>query len=256
MDTMIEAGAGPVPAGAPGPFTLAIDIGGSGLKASVLDAAGRMVIKRVRVPTPQPSRPDSVVEAIETLVAALPAYDRISAGFPGVVRDGRVITAPNLGTPEWRAFPLEAVLARRLGRPARVLNDAEVQGLGIVTGRGLEVVLTLGTGIGSAVFRDGRPTPHLELAQHPIRKDKTYDLYLGNAARLAITPEKWNRRVRRTIGIVRTLLNFDVLYLGGGNAECVKIDLPPDVKLADNSAGITGGVRLWEDGIWQAQTQT
>jgi polyphosphate glucokinase len=129
-----------------------------------------------------------------------------------------------------------------------------VQGLGIVAGRGLEVVLTLGTGIGSAVFRDGRPTPHLELAQHPIRKDKTYDLYLGNAARLAITPEKWNRRVRRAIGIVRTLLNFDMLYLGGGNAECVKLDLPPDVKLADNSAGITGGVRLWEDGIWQAQS--
>lgn len=253
MDTMIDAGAGAAPAGAPGPFTLAIDIGGSGLKATVLDAAGRMIVRRVRVATPQPSRPDTVVDAIEALVAPLPAYDRISAGFPGVVHDGKVITAPNLGTPEWRAFPLEAVLARRLARPARVLNDAEVQGLGIVAGRGLEVVLTLGTGIGSAVFRDGRPTPHLELAQHPIRKDKTYDMYLGNTARLAITPEKWNRRVRRTIGIVRTLLNFDMLYLGGGNAQHVRFELPPDVKLADNIAGLTGGVRLWEDGIWQTR---
>lgn len=250
MDTMIDPRTATASAG---PKTLAIDIGGSGLKASVLDSAGQMLVPRVRVPTPQPSRPDSVVEALVTLVAQLPAFDRISAGFPGVVRDGRVITAPNLGTPEWRDFALEAVLARRLGRPARVLNDAEVQGLGIVAGRGLEVVLTLGTGIGSAVFRNGCPTPHLELAQHPIRKKKTYDQYLGNVARQAVGPEKWNKRVRRMIGIVRTLLNFDTLYLGGGNAEHVTFDLPPDVKRADNSAGITGGVRLWDERIWPGE---
>jgi polyphosphate glucokinase len=226
--------------------TLAIDIGGTGLKASVLDEQGNMTVKRLRVVTPQPSRPQDVLGALDGLVKQLPAFDRISAGFPGVVRAGRIVTAPHLGTKDWRDFALQDELAKRFGKPARVENDAEVQGLGIISGKGLEVVLTLGTGIGSAIFDNGHMTPHLELAHHPIHKTGTYDDYIGDAARKEVGKKEWNKRVAKTIDIVNTLLNYDTLYLGGGNSANVTFALPPNVKLASNDKGITGGAHLWD----------
>ena len=226
--------------------TLAIDIGGTGLKASVLDKQGNMLVKRLRVPTPHPSGPKELLAALDGLVKQLPAFDRISAGFPGVVRGGKVITAPNLGTKAWRAFPLQDELTKLFGKPARVENDAEVQGLGVITGHGLEVVITLGTGIGSSIFDNGHMTPHLELAHHPIAKSATYDEYLGDVTRKKIGKKKWNVRVLKMIGIVHTLLNYDTLYLGGGNAGNITFILPPNVRFASNDMGITGGVHLWD----------
>lgn len=233
------------------PRTLAIDIGGTGLKASVLDEAGNMLAKRVRVATPHPCPPGVLVDTLARLVAPVAPYDRVSVGFPGVVRGNHVITSPNLEGDGWSRHPLADALAERLGKPVRLLNDAEVQGLGIITGKGLEVVLTLGTGVGSAVFCDGALAPHLELAHHPIRDGETYNDYLGNAARQAIRSRKWNKRVLKTIAIVRTLLNYDVLYLGGGNAANIDVRLPDDVHIASNDAGITGGIRLWDDEFWR-----
>jgi polyphosphate glucokinase len=235
-----------------GPRTLAIDIGGTGVKASVLDPAGQMLVTRVRVPTPDSCRPETLLSAIADLTAALPEFDRISIGFPGVIRNGRVITAPHFDGEAWHDCPLEDIVSRHLGKPARLLNDAEVQGLGIVAGRGLEVVLTLGTGVGSAVFSNGGLAPHLELAHHPIHKGKTYNDYIGNDARRAHSIRRWNRRVLKTIGIVYSLLHFDVLYIGGGNAAHIVVDLPDDVRVVSNDAGITGGIRLWDDVVWQA----
>lgn len=236
-----------------GPYTLGLDIGGTGLKASVLDVNGRMTVDRVRVPTPRGCTPEQMVDALAGLVKPLPAFDRISIGFPGVVRNGRVITAPHFGNAIWRGFPLQQKLGERLGKPARLSNDAEVQGLGIIEGHGLEVVLTLGTGVGSAVFAGGRMTPHLELAHHPIHKSETYNEYLGAAARKKIGTKKWNRRVFRMISIVETLLNYDTLYLGGGNAANVEADkLPDNVKIESNDRGITGGLRLWDEAVWQS----
>ncbi len=230
--------------------TLAIDVGGTGLKASVLDGTGKMLAKPVRVPTPHPCDPDILLDALATLIAPLPRFDRISIGFPGVVRDGRVVTAPHFDGKAWQDYGLEAAAASRFGKPARLLNDAEVQGLGIIAGSGLEVVLTLGTGVGSAIFKDGGMTPHLELAHHPIHKGKTYNDYIGDAARHAIGEKKWNRRVLKMIGIVHTLLNYDMLYLGGGNAAHVTGALPEHVQLASNDTGITGGIHLWDDDVW------
>jgi polyphosphate glucokinase len=234
------------------PRTLAIDVGGTGLKASVLDENGKMIVDRVRIDTPYPCSPGLMVDSLVELVAPLPAHDRASVGFPGVVRDGRVVTAPHFKGRNWRSYPLADALSGRLGKPVRLLNDAEVQGLGIIKGKGLEVVLTLGTGVGSAVFTDGAMTPHLELAHHPLRKDKTYNDYLGEAAKRKIGRKKWNKRVLETIEVVSELLNYDVLFLGGGNAAHVKDGLPKNVLIASNDAGITGGIRLWDDRVWNA----
>jgi polyphosphate glucokinase len=233
-----------------GSRTLAIDIGGTGLKASILDEAGKMVAKHLRVPTPRACTPKILVDALSRLTAPLKSYDRISIGFPGVVRHGNVITAPHFKGKAWRGYPLAETLADRLGKPARLLNDAEVQGLGIVGGRGLEVVLTLGTGLGSAVFSNGALTPHLELAQHPIHKGDTYNEYVGNRARRALGGKKWNKHVLKTIAIVDSLLHYDILYLGGGNAANISVALPDNVHISSNDAGLTGGIRLWDEAVW------
>lgn len=237
--------------GGRGPRTLAIDVGGTGLKASVLDANGHMVVDRVRMLTPDPCPPKVLLDALADLTAPLPAFDRISIGFPGVIRAGHVVTAPHFDQKTWQGFPLEAAATHRFGRPARLLNDAEVQGLGIIAGRGLEVVLTLGTGIGSAVFADGRLAPHLELAHHPLHNGETYNQYLGKDALKRHGARSWSRRVLRAIKVVEALLHYDVLYLGGGNARRLKVDLPPRVETASNENGITGGIRLWDETIWQ-----
>ena len=229
----------------PPPRTLAIDIGGTGLKAAILDELGTMVAGPSRTDTPHPGGPAEVLAALTELVRPLGAYDRISVGFPGVVRSGRILTAPNLGTAAWHAFPLANDLEQRLGKPTRVLNDASVQGLGEITGEGLECVITLGTGFGFALFQDGLLAPHLEMGQHPCARDKTYDIYLGNAALHKVGRKKWNRRLQKALGFLDTLVTYDTLLIGGGNARVIDFDLPPNVRIVPNAAGITGGVKLW-----------
>src|SRR5262245_45675745 len=234
----------------PGPHTLGIDIGGTALKASVLDRNGRMIVERARMPTPYPCSPKVLLRALVKLTAPLPSFDRISIGFPGVVRSGHVVTAPHFGMKAWPGYPLEAAVAEHLGCPARLLNDAEVQGLGVIAGHSLEVVLTLGTGVGSAMFADGWLAPHLELAQHPLHNGETYNEYAGNEALRQFGKKKWSRRVLKMIGIVDSLLHYDVLYLGGGNTRHLTVDLPRNVRVASNDNGITGGIHLWDEAVW------
>src|ERR1700722_20268379 len=232
-------------------LTLAIDVGGPHLKCGVLGSAGNMAAGPARVETPHPAPPDVVVEALVGLARPLEPFDHISIGFPGVVRAGRVLTAPNLGTPVWRDFPLATTLTERLGVPTRLANDATVQGLGVIAGRGVECVITLGTGMGFALFENGKPGPHLELSQHPVRGRKTYDQYVGNAAFRAVGRKAWNKRVRRGIDSITTLTPCDTLYIGGGNAKNLQLELPSNVRIVSNEAGITGGIRLW-DGVFPA----
>ncbi|CAH2788307.1 MAG: Polyphosphate glucokinase (EC [uncultured Caballeronia sp.] len=228
---------------------LAIDVGGTGLKAAIIDAHGEMETERVKVVTPHPCSPDllvqKLVELVQPLLTPLPAT-HISIGFPGVVRDNHVLTASNLGNEFWRNVPLAQMLAEHLGNlPVRIINDAEMQGLAAIEGKGIEFVLTLGTGAGTALFRDGELMPHLELAHHPVNKNKTYDEYLGNAARDKAGNKRWNRRVEKIIGILSSLVNYDRLWIGGGNAANLNFDLPDNVKVVLNEAGIEGGARLW-----------
>ena len=245
------------------PYTLAIDIGGTGLKASVLDAGGSMVAKRVRVPTKYPMSPGDLVKALVALVDPLPEVDRVAAGFPGMVRSGLVLSAPHFSTTRgpgspvdhklhkaWHRFDLASELGAALGKPTKVANDADVQGAAVVVGEGLEFVITLGTGFGTALFLDGQLLPHLEIAHTAFRKDETYNQQLGEAARKEIGDHRWNRRVRKAVEALDAMLFFDHLFIGGGNARrVVRDDLKERldrVTVVDNSAGILGGIKLWE----------
>jgi polyphosphate glucokinase len=226
--------------------TLCIDIGGTGLKAIVLDESGHKLTDRVRVETPKPATPETVVAALLVLVKPLAPFDRVSVGFPGVIVGGSTKTAPNLDK-SWKNFELKESLERRLKRPTRVLNDAGVQGFGVIEGKGLEMVITLGTGMGCALYIDGKYVPNLELAHHPFKGKKTYEDYVGAKALDKVGKKKWNKRVGEVLAQIEPIWNPRRIYVGGGNAKHLRLDLPPHVRITDNVAGLLGGIRLWED---------
>ena len=227
------------------PRTLCVDVGGTGVKTIVLDAAGKPVTERLRVDTPRPATPRAVLAAIADLAKQQGTFDRVSVGFPGVVRRGVTETAPNLH-PSWAGFDLDAALTKALGRNVRACNDADMQGLGVVRGHGVELVITLGTGFGSSLFVNGRLVPNVQLAHHAAWRDRTYEEELGLKALDKAGRKKWNRRLEKAIGSLAQLFNYDGLYIGGGNAKKITIDLPLRVRAVSNIAGLLGGIALWK----------
>lgn len=196
---------------------------------------------------------------LATLIAPLPGFDRVSIGFPGVVRNGILLTAPDFvtrsgpGSPvskkllaAWTRFDLASAMKTRLGHPVRVANDADIQGLEVVSGSGVEFVITLGTGVGTALLVNGKLSAHLELAHHPFRGGETYDEQLGNAAFARIGPKKWRKRVQEAVGNFQVLINYDRLYVSGGNAQALQGHMDPSVNIVSNVAGILGGIKLWD----------
>ncbi len=226
--------------------TLAVDIGGSAVKAMLLDGAGKVMTQRERIETPRPATPAGVLKVISDLAKSNGGFDRVSVGFPGVVKNGITVTAPNLEK-SWHGYELGKVLRRQLNRPVRVANDADVQGYGAIKGKGVELVLTLGTGLGSALFVDGCLVPNLELAHHRFRGKKTYEDYLGNRARKKAGNSKWNKHLRNAMKELDQLFSFDVVYLGGGNAKKITGRLPAKATIISNVAGLLGGIALWRE---------
>lgn len=226
--------------------TLAIDIGGTGIKAIVLDQKGVPLTERARIETPQPGTPDAIIKTIVEMVVKLGEFDRVSVGYPGVVRSGKTETAANLDK-KWIGFDLEKALFKKLGKPVRVCNDADVQGYGAVEGHGVELVITLGTGMGAALFVDGHLVPNLELAHHPYRRARTYEQMLGKKALEKVGKKKWNKRLQRAIKQLEALFNYDHLYIGGGHAKKIKFKLAGNVRTVENLAGLLGGIALWRD---------
>jgi polyphosphate glucokinase len=226
------------------PRTLCFDIGGTGIKAELLDERGRPLTDRARIPTPKGATPRQVVAIIRKLAAGEGKFDRVAVGFPGVTKNGVIYTAPNLGK-GWNNFALEQKLRRALKRPVRIANDADVQGLGSVTGHGVELVITLGTGVGSVVFVNGNRI-HLELGHHPFHKGKTYEDELGHRMLLKKGKKWWNKRLREAIEDLNTTFNYDRLYIGGGDAKFIRFEPPERVKIVSNEEGLLGGIKLWQ----------
>jgi polyphosphate glucokinase len=228
------------------PGILSIDIGGTNLKTVVIDPHGMMETARVHQPTPHPCTPVELLKMLAEMTASLPPFDRISVGFPGVVRDGVVMTAPNLGTKHWAGFALADALSKQFGKlPTKLINDADMQGFALISGQDVELVVTLGTGVGTALFRDGQLMPHIEMAHHPVYKNKTYDEYLGVAAYKKVGKKRWNKRVGRALALLEALFSPHRLFIGGGNAHKLDLDLPQNVTVGSNDAGLEGGAALW-----------
>jgi polyphosphate glucokinase len=235
------------PTSASSPITISIDIGGSGLKAMLLDPKGTPVSERQRVVTPEVPTPIAVLAGLDELRKLLTKFDRVSVGFPGVIKRGTTWTAANLN-PDWVGFPLAAELEKRWKKPVRVANDAAVQGYGAIKGAGVELALTLGTGLGSSLFTDGRLCPGLELGHHPWRKKgMCYEDYLGRRGLDKFGKKLWNKFLQAAIAQTSATFNWDFLYIGGGNTKKIDFVLPKNVSIVSNESGLLGGVYLWKD---------
>lgn len=239
------------------PDILSVDIGGTLIKAAIVDDAGHLLSEFVTTPTPKPATPETVIALIARIIAPLPAFGRISVGFPGVVDGGRILTAPNLGSHHWKDVRLDRMLHDTFGAPVRILNDAVVYGLGVAKGPGRECVLTFGTGMGCSLFHDGTVFFGLELGQHYARDGQNYDQFIGHAAYLDIGLQAWNERAEHVIVAVQALTNCDRIFLGGGNARRISFALPSWAVVVAPSSGVSGGARLWEPAMdrWFATAQ-
>jgi len=224
---------------------LSIDIGGTSIKSCILTKDGELFSEYTKLPTPKDSTPEAVIKVIHELVSPLNAYGKIAMGFPGYVKAGVVETAPNLAENKWAGYPLAQEVSNLLGKPVRLVNDADQQALGVISGEGFEIVLTLGTGFGTSLTFDGELLPHLELAHLPITKNKDYDDYIGDRAFEKEGVHKWNERLQRIIEIYKTVFNYDKLYLGGGNAKHISFELEHNIHTVSNRDGIKGGAKLW-----------
>jgi polyphosphate glucokinase len=247
------------------PMTLSIDCGGLSLKASVLDSAGTFHAQPITIPTPYPLSPQRFIESLSELSQNLPRFDRVTVGMPGMIRHGVVVHTPHYITAKgprtrvepallelWRGLDIESAIAERFQKPTIVLNDAEVHGAGLINGSGLEVVMTLGTGLGFAIFDGGKLAPHFEMSRAPIRRGTSYDTWIGEHERRRLGDSFWSRRIRVMIEDLRPVFYWDRLYIGGGNSRRIRSEalsqLGDDVVIVSNTAGILGGVRAWNLG--------
>jgi len=231
----------------PGDKILSIDIGGSYIKATILNAVGELQIGFQSVDTPLLPGPEKLLATLKNLVSKFPEYDKVSVGFPGYVKEGIVFTAPSLAPKKWGGIDLRKILQDEFNCPVRVVNDADMQGLGIVSGKGLEMVITLGTGLGSALLLNGILLPHTELSQHPFTTNIIYDRYIGKKALEKEGEVKWNKRIQKVLLVLKTVFNYDHLYIGGGNSRKISIPLDKNITLVSNEDGIKGGAKLWSE---------
>lgn len=233
---------------------LGIDIGGSGIKGAPVDiAAGRLLAERHRIPTPQPARPDDVAGVVAELVRHFAWTGPVGCTFPAVIKHGVALTAANVDR-SWIGTHAESLFSEATGCRVRVVNDADAAGLAEVAfgaGRGQSgtvLMLTLGTGIGSALFLDGALVPntefgHIEIrgkigehrASDRVRKEKDYSW------------EKWAGRLEEYLQAVERLVYPDLLILGGGVSKkhgkflpLLKLDTPAVPAELRNEAGIVG----------------
>lgn len=228
-----------------GKLTLSIDVGSTHVKAHCLDARGQPLVEHVSVDTPKALTPTKLVTLIHRIADSLPQCDRVSVGIPGIVHGGKTYSVPVLGDRRFHGFPLADKLEARLSLPVRVMNDGEMHGLGVIRRKGVELVLTFGTGLGTALYLDGELGPRIQFVSSPHRSLPIGGAY-GDAALKHLGVTKWNRRVHDVITMLRRITNFDRCYVGGGNARLIKGPLPRHVTSTDNSAAALGGVRIWD----------
>jgi predicted NBD/HSP70 family sugar kinase len=215
------------------PRVLVVDVGGSHVKCLVTGETRRRKFK-----SGPGLEPASMVEQVRRIVRGW-RFDRVSIGYPGVVRGGKIVREPhNLGS-GWVGFDFEAAF----GRPVKLLNDAAMQALGAYRG-GTMLFLGLGTGLGSALIVDGEIAP-MELGHLACGRDKTYEYFLGEDGRERVGDAQWRRKVREVMKSFRDALLPDYIVLGGGNAKRIE-RLPAKTRRGSNADAFTGGFRLWD----------
>lgn len=239
---------------------LGIDIGGSGVKGAIVDIkTGKFLTDRLRVPTPKPYSLEGLLDAIDEIIKTFNWNGVVGCGFPGVVRQQIIETALNLGSPFY-GVNLAEEIGRRSACNAWVINDADAAGIGEMrfgagkSQNGSVLMLTVGTGIGSALFTNGNLVPNLEFGSIKMKDKKSGKMVLAETLcsdaarkRLDLKWEVWAERFNKYLNYIQSLINPDLIILGGGISSKPEkffdyLDVKCDLVLAslENRAGIAG----------------
>ena len=242
--------------------TLCVDIGATSLKACCVNGDGLIVSSLVRRKTQAPVSPRNLLGLIDSANRKLEGFSQVAIGFPGAVHDGRVISPDNLARVdgpgsefdglirnEWDGFALGREVEEKLGKPTRVANDADVAALGCSRGRGCELTVTLGTGIGTGLVRDGQLQPHREFSDDLRQGQISFDELIGEKTRKSLTTHEFNQRVIDVLHQLDKEVEFDACYLVGGNAPRLSRDRLSVFEgrcwIMKEPVGLTGGIKLF-----------
>jgi polyphosphate glucokinase len=234
---------------------LGIDVGGTGIKVNVVNIeTGQPIGEKLKIKTPAPSTPDAIIECLQT---AVENFDwkgkKIGIGFPAVIKNGISLTASNID-PKFINYPIDEEFSKALGCDVKVVNDADAAGIAEMTygkGKGvngLVLFLTLGTGIGSALFHNGTLLPNTELG-HLKYKKSVFEKYASNSAREFhhLSWKKWAKELDVYLNHLDLLLSPDLILIGGGVSknfdlykQYLNVNVKVDMAALQNDAGIIG----------------
>jgi polyphosphate glucokinase len=246
---------------------IGVDVGGSGVKAAAVDLDNGIAHGRIRVETPQPATPDAVAGAIAQLVREFPNHGTIGCTLPAVVLNGTVRTAAHIDE-SWIGANAAAVISRATDRPCVVLNDADAAGVAEArfgaarSHRGVVVLVTVGTGIGTAVMNDGVLVPNAELGHIEV-DGHVGDVWASDATRVAknLTWKQWTRRFEQYLSTLHALVWPELIVVGGGIVKHAdrfldRLDPGCEVRIAElgNLAGIVGAALAAETHVPLAST--
>ena len=239
---------------------LAVDIGATNIKFCHVDGEGELLESVRRRPTPYPCSPERLIEALAERIE-VDDCPRVGIGFPGEFKDGRVVRPGNLARPggvttevdpeleaQWIGFDLEPAMCEATGRDVRVVNDATLAALGSIEGHGVELVLTLGTGLGIALSIDGQLKKIRDVGAEVFVRSKTYDQSIGEHAR-SVDEGHWLELLVLAVDGFVSEFNATTVHLAGGNARRVTPTLfagkSYHVVIDGNQASIKGAARLF-----------
>ncbi len=234
---------------------LGIDVGGSGMKAALVNTeTGEMLTKRHRIPTPKSRTPEAMADVIAQLVKHFDYSGPVGCGFPTVIKKGICKSAGNLD-PSWLGVDVDKLFEEATGQQFSVINDADAAGYAVMNhgvGKGLEglvLIITIGTGLGSGAFFNGELLPNFELGQIPYKDFKKIETWAAGSAmeRENLTYKKWAKRFNKFLNIVDLIVSPDHIILGGGASkdwgeykEYITIETPIRPAELKNHAGIIG----------------
>ena len=225
-----------------------VDVGGTSLTAALVEDG--QVTPEVRRRTGAPLEPGALIESLVALVGRLPSTGRVAVGFPGAVEEGRVGSADNLGSASsWVGFDLAGELRGAIGGEVRMANDADLAALGCAEGRGVELCVTLGSGVGTGLVVDGVLQHHLELSRLPLGGSTSLDAHVGEPARKLLEQSTWNDRCVAMLELLDRVVRPDRLFLAGGNARRVRRSslgpLQGRLWVVSEPVGLLGGEHLY-----------
>ena len=234
---------------------LGIDIGGSGMKGALVNSVtGEKLTERHRIPTPKSRKPEEMAEVVAQIVKHFDHKGPVGVGFPTVIKHGICKSPGNLHK-KWLGVNVKELFSNATGLPVTVVNDADAAGYATMNygigkdKKGLVVMITIGTGLGSGAFLDGELIPNFELGQIPYKKYKKIELWAADSAKTRdeLTYQQWGKRFNKFLKYVELIIAPDLIILGGGASkdfdeykDRIKIETPVVPAELRNSAGIVG----------------